>query len=139
MTEDDLFPPHAALTALPDPAPGVSAWLTGLVRPAAEIEALATLLSPPEHARAARFGRPDLRVIDARWRPDGTGRTQYATGHVPGATYIDWRADIVDVTEGGDALLLAAPDRLAVDRVPENELGVLARNPPDADLVPERE
>ena len=65
---------------------------------------------------AENLGRPDLRVIDARWRPDGTGRQLYATGHVPGAVYVDWRADVVDVPEGADALLLAAPDRFgAID------------------------
>jgi thiosulfate/3-mercaptopyruvate sulfurtransferase len=62
---------------------------------------------------AENLGRPDLRVIDARWRPDGTGRQLYATGHVPGAAYVDWRAEVVESPEGGDALLLAAPDKLA--------------------------
>jgi len=59
MTHDANLP--AELQALPDPAPGVSAWLTSLARAADEIAALAALLSPAETARAARFGRPELR------------------------------------------------------------------------------
>ena len=31
----------------------------------------------------------------------------------PGAVYVDWRTDVIDTPEGGDALLLAAPDRVA--------------------------
>ncbi len=61
MNHDAIFDPTAALTPLPAPAPGVSAWLTSLVRAPDEIAALAALLSPPESARAARFGRPELR------------------------------------------------------------------------------
>lgn len=60
----ELHAPHlppAALTPLPDPAPGVQAWLTSLARAPEEIAALAGLLSPAETARAARFGRPALR------------------------------------------------------------------------------
>jgi thiosulfate/3-mercaptopyruvate sulfurtransferase len=37
----------------------------------------------------------------------------YAAGHIPGAVYIDWRADLVDAHDDGDALLLAGPDRIA--------------------------
>jgi 4'-phosphopantetheinyl transferase len=47
--------------ALPSPCAGVAVWMCELARPADEIRALATTLSPAEHARAARFGRPDLR------------------------------------------------------------------------------
>lgn len=78
--------------------------MAGIARP--------ELIATPEWL-AENLGRPDLRVIDARWRPDGTGRTIYGTGHVPGATYLDWRTDIVETPEGGDALLLASPDRAA--------------------------
>ena len=69
------------------------------------------LIATPEWL-AENLGRPDLRVIDARWRPDGTARQLYATGHAPSAVYMDWRAEVIDTPEGGDALLLAAPDRL---------------------------
>ncbi|MEO5965808.1 MAG: sulfurtransferase [Candidatus Limnocylindrales bacterium] len=77
--------------------------MAGIARP--------ELIATPEWL-AENLGRPDLRVIDARWRPDGTGHATYATGHVPGAVYMDWRTDVVDTTDGADALLLAAPDRL---------------------------
>lgn len=78
--------------------------MAGIARP--------ELIATPDWL-AENLGRPDLRVIDARWRPDGTGAALYATGHVPGAVHVDWRADVVDTPDGGDALLLAAPDRLA--------------------------
>ncbi|MFO1399202.1 MAG: 4'-phosphopantetheinyl transferase superfamily protein [Burkholderiales bacterium] len=57
MTDDTT----SVLIPLPAPAPGVSAWLTHLVRAPEEIAALAALLSAAESARAARFGRPELR------------------------------------------------------------------------------
>ena len=62
---------------------------------------------------AENVGRPDMRVLDVRWRPDGSGVDLYADGHVPNATYLDWRASVVESAETGDALLLATPDRLA--------------------------
>src|SRR5690349_20099829 len=77
--------------------------LAGIARP--------ELIATPDWL-AENLGRPDLRVIDARWRPDGTAHQLHATGHVPGAAYMDWRADVIDTPEGGDALILAAPDRL---------------------------
>ncbi len=62
---------------------------------------------------AENLGRPDLRVLDVRWRPDGSADTLYHSGHVPGAAHLDWRTAIVDPAETGDALLLVPPDRLA--------------------------
>jgi thiosulfate/3-mercaptopyruvate sulfurtransferase len=62
---------------------------------------------------AENVGRPGLHVLDVRWRPDGTGPIVYGTGHVPGAVHLDWRSTVVDEPEGSDALLLAAPDRMA--------------------------
>lgn len=47
--------------ALDAPAPGVAAWSCELARTAADVALLARTLSDAEHARAARFGRPDLR------------------------------------------------------------------------------
>jgi len=58
----------------------MEASLAGTARP--------ELIATPEWL-AENLGRPDLRVIDARWRPDGTGRQLYASGHVPGAAYVD--------------------------------------------------
>ncbi|GIW11323.1 MAG: hypothetical protein KatS3mg061_2380 [Dehalococcoidia bacterium] len=39
---------------------------------------------------AARLDEPALRVIDCRWRGDGSGWARYAAGHLPGALYLDW-------------------------------------------------
>jgi thiosulfate/3-mercaptopyruvate sulfurtransferase len=64
---------------------------------------------------ADQLGRPDLRILDVRWRPDGTGAAIFAAGHIPGAAHIDWRGELIE-TEGGDAgpgLRLAGPDRVA--------------------------
>jgi thiosulfate/3-mercaptopyruvate sulfurtransferase len=67
---------------------------------------------------AENLGRPGYGVLDLRWRPDGSGRRLYTEGHIPGATYIDWRADLTDQEEEGNALLVAGPTHVA---------GVLAR------------
>lgn len=61
MTDDRPFDSRAKLISLPAPASGIAAWLAGLVRPAEETAALANLLSAAEHARADRFGTPELR------------------------------------------------------------------------------
>ena len=62
---------------------------------------------------AEQIGRPELRIVDVRWRPDGSGRAAHAAGHIPGAVYIDWRTDLIDPSDTGDALLLAGPDQVA--------------------------
>ncbi len=70
------------------------------------------LFATPEWL-AENIGRPDLRVLDVRWRTDGSARTLYLTGHVPGAVHLDWRESVTQVAEGGTAFLLADPDRMA--------------------------
>ena len=70
------------------------------------------LLATPEWL-AENLGRPGFGVLDVRWRPDGSGHDLYAAGHIPGATYIDWRADFVEQEDESDALLLAGPARVA--------------------------
>lgn len=70
------------------------------------------ILATPEWL-AEHLGRPDLPIVDLRWRPDGTAATVYAAGHVPGAVHMDWRTAVTGTVEGSDALLLAPPDRLA--------------------------
>ena len=47
--------------ALQSPAANIDVWMCGLVRPSAQTEELAALLSAAEQARAARFGREELR------------------------------------------------------------------------------
>jgi thiosulfate/3-mercaptopyruvate sulfurtransferase len=60
---------------------------------------------------ADNLGR--LRVIDARWRPDGTGHQVHAAGHIPGAIHVDWGTDLVDAEDERGLYLLAAPDQFA--------------------------
>jgi thiosulfate/3-mercaptopyruvate sulfurtransferase len=45
---------------------------------------------------AARLGDPDLRVVDVRWYldPARRGRDAYASGHVPGAVFLDVETDL---------------------------------------------
>ncbi|TMG24642.1 MAG: sulfurtransferase [Chloroflexi bacterium] len=61
---------------------------------------------------ADNLGRPEVRVVDVRWRPDGSGRQVHSTGHVPGAAYLDWANDLVDTDDEAGLFLLAPPDKL---------------------------
>ena len=75
-------------------------------------------LSRPELLASAEWvadhlGRPELRVLDVRWRPDGTGHGAYQAGHIPGAAHLDWAADLVARDEATQALLLAGPEQVA--------------------------
>ncbi len=62
---------------------------------------------------AEQVGRPGVRVLDLRWRPDGTAAAVHAVGHIPGAVKVDWRVELTDDVADGDAFVLAAPDRMA--------------------------
>lgn len=62
---------------------------------------------------AENLGRPEIRILDVRWRPDGTARQAYVAGHLPGAAHLDWSTELADRDEVGGAILLAAPDRVA--------------------------
>lgn len=62
---------------------------------------------------ADNVGRRDLRVVDVRWRPDGTAAQLHAAGHVPGAVHVDWQASVVEPTEDASMLLLSSPERMA--------------------------
>jgi len=59
------------------------------------------------------LGRPELRVLDVRARPDGSGRHVYGLGHVPGAAYLDWAQDLIARDDPGQAFLLAGPDQVS--------------------------
>lgn len=61
---------------------------------------------------AEQLGRSGVRVIDARWRPDGSGEAVHRASHIPGSVHVDWRAELVDTDDGGDAIRLAAADRI---------------------------
>jgi thiosulfate/3-mercaptopyruvate sulfurtransferase len=84
---------------------------TGSARPGLTGFARPELIASTEWV-AENLGRPDLRILDVRWRPDGTGRQVFGRGHIPGAAYLDWTADLVD-REEGDAFVLAGPERVA--------------------------
>ena len=60
---------------------------------------------------AENLGRPEIRILDVRWRPDGTARQVYLAGHLPGAAHLDWSTELVDHDEDGGVILLAGPDR----------------------------
>ena len=62
---------------------------------------------------AANLGGPDIRVIDVRWRPDGSGRATYETGHIPGAGYLDWLEQLVERDPESGVLQLASAERVA--------------------------
>jgi thiosulfate/3-mercaptopyruvate sulfurtransferase len=51
---------------------------------------------------------PGLRIVDARWRGDGTGRQLYLEGHLPGAVHLDWHLDLNQERNGVRDLLLPA-------------------------------
>lgn len=79
--------------------------MTGFARP--------ELITTPDWL-SEQLGRPDLRILDVRWRPDGTGPTVFAAGHIPGAVHIDWRTDLIEPAEDGvSGLRLAGPDQVA--------------------------
>jgi len=77
--------------------------MTGFARP--------ELLASTEWL-ADELSRPDVRIVDCRWRPDGTGRAIFDTGHIPGASYLDWRIELnaAPSEEPGQALRLAPPE-----------------------------
>ncbi len=62
---------------------------------------------------ADQLGRPEVRVVDARWRPDGTARTAFAAGHIPGAAHVDWREELSEAAgeDGPPGLRLAPPEK----------------------------
>jgi thiosulfate/3-mercaptopyruvate sulfurtransferase len=57
--------------------------------------------------------RPEVRVVDLRWRPDGTGARLHAASHIPGATWVDWSTSLVDRDAETGVPRLAGPDRVA--------------------------
>jgi len=55
----------------------------------------------------------NLRIVDMRWRGDGTGREIYLAGHIPGAIHLDWHRDLNWTDERGVRDLLIPPERFA--------------------------
>jgi len=69
-------------------------------------------LARPEHLATTEWladgiRRPEIRLLDARWRPDGSAPAVFAAGHIPGATLVDWRVESVESGDDGEALRLA--------------------------------
>jgi thiosulfate/3-mercaptopyruvate sulfurtransferase len=62
---------------------------------------------------AENISRPEIRILDVRWRPDGSGQATFNSGHIPAAAYLDWRAELIEADEDEEVLLLAGPDRVA--------------------------
>ena len=80
--------------------------MTGFARP--------ELLASTEWL-ADELGRPDVRIVDCRWRPDGTGHAVFASGHIPGATWVDWRTELSEAPSdepGQQALRLGPPQSI---------------------------
>jgi thiosulfate/3-mercaptopyruvate sulfurtransferase len=78
--------------------------MNGLARP----ELLASTEWLAEH-----LGRPEVRILDVRWRPDGTARQVFSTGHIPGAVHLDWAGELTDREEEDGPIHLAGPSQVA--------------------------
>ncbi|MCI0728019.1 MAG: hypothetical protein L0332_15050, partial [Chloroflexi bacterium] len=63
---------------------------------------------------AEHLADPALRVVDARWRGDGSGQQRYLAGHISGAVHLDWHADLAYTAGGIPDLLLPPGDFAAV-------------------------
>src|SRR5262245_58616247 len=77
--------------------------MSGLARP----ELLATT-----EWLAENVGRIAMRILDLRWRPDGTAPQIHAAGHIPGAVLVDWRRELVEDGADGETIVLAGPEQL---------------------------
>jgi len=62
---------------------------------------------------AEHLERPEIRVVDVRWRPDGSGPSLHGVGHIPGAVYLDWASELVDAEDEAGLFLLAGPDQVS--------------------------
>jgi thiosulfate/3-mercaptopyruvate sulfurtransferase len=78
--------------------------MSGLARP--ELLATTEWLSD-------QLGRPGVRIVDARWRPDGTALEVHRSARIPGSVHVDWRTDLVEADEEVGVLRLATADRVA--------------------------
>ena len=57
---------------------------------------------------AEHLNDPNLRIVDARWRGDGSSCQRYRSGHIPGAVHIDWHLDLGYTAGGVRDLILPA-------------------------------
>ena len=61
---------------------------------------------------ADHLNEPGIRIVDARWRGDGSSRELYLAGHIPGAVPIDWHLDLSHTSHGVRDIILP-PERFA--------------------------
>ena len=61
---------------------------------------------------AEHLPRSSVRVLDCRWRPDGSAHRLFAEGHIPGAVFLDWATELVD-PDDPTPFQLAGPERFA--------------------------
>jgi thiosulfate/3-mercaptopyruvate sulfurtransferase len=78
------------------------------------------MLDPVEHSLvetewlAERLAQPDLKIVDARWRGDGSSsRDLYRAGHIPGAVHLDWQLDLAWTNRANLRYMLLPPARFA--------------------------
>src|SRR5262245_64467523 len=66
------------------------------------------------------MNRGEVRVLDVRWRPDGSGHQAFENGHIPGAVHVDWRAELTEPAseDEGPSLRIAGPDQVAAAMAP---------------------
>ena len=69
------------------------------------------LLASPDQLTET-LSRPGIRIVDCRYRVDGTARQLHAAAHIPGAVFLDWAHDLVD-PDDPVAFQLAGPEPFA--------------------------
>ncbi|MGH2407349.1 MAG: sulfurtransferase [Candidatus Limnocylindrales bacterium] len=69
------------------------------------------LLASPDQL-SENLSRPGVRVVDCRYRVDGTGRQLHASAHIPGAVFLDWANDLTDADDP-IAFQLSGPEPFA--------------------------
>jgi len=58
------------------------------------------------------ISRSGVRIVDCRYRVDGTARQLHAAAHIPGAVFLDWAQDLID-PDDPVAFQLAGPEAFA--------------------------
>jgi thiosulfate/3-mercaptopyruvate sulfurtransferase len=56
---------------------------------------------------------PNIRIVDARWREDGSSRRLFSEGHIPGAVPLDWQRDLNYTDARGVRDLILPPPKFA--------------------------
>jgi thiosulfate/3-mercaptopyruvate sulfurtransferase len=60
---------------------------------------------------AEHLSDDDVRIVDARWRGDGSSSHLYRQGHIPGAVHLDWYHDLSRTDARGVRNLLLPPEQ----------------------------